>query len=269
MARSTSSTIGKFVLGLLVAVLILVLVAEFGLRWFVGKELRDGFRAEAQEQGTTLSEDPTIAFGASPLLVSAVRGVIPEVEITTPSTLSITQGELPEITGSPAAHVELTDLRISDPDNPVAAHMVTTTEVPEDYLLATIQRSMAEQQSGAEGMGALVQGLIQVTDLTANPAGNTLDVEFTDGAATLNLTPVPVDGRLTFEATGASLFGFDLPEQVTDMISRGLAEGVTDQNAQVNIDTFEVIDNGARVVVSGENLNLNAIAGSASAVEQR
>jgi len=269
MARSTSSTIGKFLLGLLVAVLILVLVAEFGLRWFVGKELRDGFRAEAQEQGTTLSEDPTIAFGATPLIVSAVRGVIPEVEITTPSTLSITQGELPEINGSPAAHVQLTDLRISDPDNPVAAHMVTSTEVPEDYLLATVQRSMAEQQSGTEGVGALVQGLIRVTDITANPAGNTLDVEFTDGAATLNLTPVPVDGQLTFEATGASLFGFDLPEQVTEMITRGLAESVTDQSGQVRIDSFEVIDNGARVVVSGDNLNLNSIAGSTSAVEER
>jgi len=94
-------------------------------------------------------------------------------------------------------------------------------------------------------------------------------VEFTDGAATLNLTPVPVDGQLTFEATGASLFGFDLPEQVTDMITRGLAESVTDQSGQVRIDSFEVIDNGARVVVSGDNLNLNSIAGSTSAVEQR
>lgn len=53
------------------------------------------------------------------------------------------------------------------------------------------------------------------------------------------------------------------------MITRGLAESVTDQSGQVRIDSFEVIDNGARVVVSGDNLNLNSIAGSTSAVEQR
>lgn len=65
-ARSASSTIWKFIVGLLVALLIMLFVAEFGLRWFIGNELRSSFEAQAAEDGVTMTEDPTISFGATP-----------------------------------------------------------------------------------------------------------------------------------------------------------------------------------------------------------
>ncbi|WP_042620638.1 LmeA family phospholipid-binding protein [Corynebacterium marinum] len=247
-ARSASSTIWKFIVGLLVALLIMLFVAEFGLRWFIGNELRSSFEAQAAEDGVTMTEDPTISFGATPLILSAVRGTVPEVEVTTPSTLQIT-GQ--EVLGQPGAHVVLTDLDISDRDNPVAARMVTVAEVPEEFLLATIQQSMEDGGGG---------DLIGVSDVTANPAEGTLDIEFNSGVAVLNLRPTPVDGQLTFEASGGSLLGFNLPSQVTGLITAGLQEGVKEQAGQFTIDEFEVIDGGARLRLSGENVALSEVA---------
>ena len=243
------ASVWKFLVGVLVGLLVLLLVVEFGLRWFIGNELRSSFAEQAAADGVTMEEDPTIAFGSTPLVLSAVQGTIPDVEITTPSTLQATdQGFL----GQPGAHVVLTDLDISDTDNPVAAHMVTTTEVPDEFLLDTVQRAMREE--GADG------GLVQITGLTANTVDNTLDLEFNGGAAVLNLIPRPVDGNLTFEAAGASLFGFGLPQQVSDLITRGLQQGVQEQAGDFRIDAFDVIDGGARLQLSGENVALSEVA---------
>lgn len=267
MSRSTTSVIWKVIVGFLVAVLVLLLLAEFGLRWFIGNELRSGFRENAEQSGVVLEEDPTIGFGATPLVFAAVSGNIPEVEMTTPSTLVVNrQGEIPEISGAPAANITLSDLNISDPQNPIAENMVTTTEASEDFLLATVQRSMAEQSG--EGMGGqLVQELIQITDIRSNIADGTLDVEFTNGAAHLNLRPVPTDGQLSFEATGASLFGFTMPEEVTRVITNSLQQGLAEESADLSIDAFEIIDGGVRIQVSGTNVNLSDVADSASAIE--
>lgn len=246
-ARSASSAIWKFIVGLLVALLVLLLVAEFGLRWFMGNELRTEFREQAAREGVELTEDPTVSFGATPLILSATRGNIPEVEVTTPSTLQVT-GQ--EIIGQPGTHVILNDLLISDPDNPVAGRMVATTEVPDEYLLAVIQQSMEEENAG---------GLLQITGITSDAAAGTLNVEFNSGMAELNLSPTPVDGQLTFVATGASLFGFDLPGQVTDMITASLREGVAEQAAGFTIEEFTVIEGGARMRLSGENVPLSEV----------
>ncbi|RSZ64496.1 DUF2993 domain-containing protein [Corynebacterium hylobatis] len=229
------------------ALLVLLLVAEFGLRWFMGNELRTEFREQATREGVELTEDPTIAFGATPLILSAPRGTIPEVEVTTPSTLQVT-GQ--EIIGQPGTHVVLNDLLISDPDNPVAGRMVATTEVPDEYLLAVIQQSMAEENAG---------GLLQLTGVTSDVAAGTLNIQFNNGMAELNLSPTPVDGQLTFVAAGASLFGFDLPGQVTDMITAALREGVAEQAAGFTIEEFTVIEGGARMRVSGENVPLSEV----------
>lgn len=246
-ARSASSAIWKFLVGILVALLVLLLVAEFGLRWFMGNELRNEFREQAAREGVELTEDPTVSFGTTPLILSATRGNIPEVEVTTPSTLQVTDQE---IIGQPGTHVVLNDLQISDPDNPVAGRMVATTEVPDEYLLAVIQQSMEEENAG---------GLLQITGITSDAAAGTLNVQFNGGMAELNLSPTPVDGQLTFVATGASLFGFDLPGAITDMITAALREGVAEQAAGFSIEEFTVIEDGARMRVSGENVPLSEV----------
>lgn len=241
------ASVWKFLVGILVAILVVVLAAEFGLRWFIGNELRSGFRDQAAADGVTLEEDPTVSFGASPLVVSVLRGTIPTVDLSIPSTLQISdQG----IAGQPAAVATLTDLDLSDRQNPVAAHLVTTAEVPDEYLLATVQQSMRAENADS---------FIQVTDLTSNPAEGAVDLAFNNGVATLTLVPTPVDGDLTFQASGASILGFDLPRQVSDAISLGLREGVQQQAGGFRIDAFEVVEGGARLTLSGENVALSQI----------
>ena len=248
-ARSASSAIWKFLVGLLVALLILLLVAEFGLRWFIGNELRTSFEEQAAQDGVTLEEKPSISFGATPLVLSAVRGTVPEVELTSPSTLQI-RGQ--EVLGQPGAHITLNDLDISDTNNPVASHMTAVTEVPEEFLLTTIQRTMVE-----EGVDS---GFIQISGLTADPAAGSLALEFNGGAAVLDLIPRPVDGTLSFEAAKASLFGFELPSQITGLITTGLQQGVQEQAGQLRIDAFDVVDGGVRLTLSGDNVALSEVA---------
>ena len=246
-ARSASSAIWKFIVGILVALLVILLVAEFGLRWFIGNELRSSFREQAALDGVTLEEDPTVAFGATPLVFSVVSGTIPHVEISIPSTLRITDQE---ILGQPAAVATLTDLDISDTSDPVAAHLVTTAEVPDEYMLAMVQHSMRAGHA---------DGFIQISDLQSNPAEGTLDVSFNNGIAVLNLVPTPVDGNLTFEAVGASLFGFDLPRQVSDVITQGLQQGMQDQTGDFRVETFEVVDGGAQLTLTGRDVALSRV----------
>ncbi len=271
MARSSGSTVWKVIVGILVAILLLVLVAEFGLRWFIGHQLRSSFNQQAEETGVVVEEDPSISFGATPLVLSILGGSINEVNVTTPSTLDITypggDSSLPEISGQPAADIDITDLDISDTDNPVAGRLVTTAEVPDEFLLATIQRQMAEQQGEVTNPAtSFMQELITITDITSNPAESTLDVEFTRGAAVLTLQPIAVDGQLTFEATNAALFGFSLPDQVADGITRALQDGVSEQVGQLGVENFEVIDGGVRIRVAGENVNLSDLSGNGGQV---
>ncbi|WJY62408.1 hypothetical protein CATRI_01475 [Corynebacterium atrinae] len=268
MPRSSgSSLVWKILLGVLVAIMVVLLVAEFGLRWFIGNQLREGFREDAQANGVEVTEEPTISFGATPLVFTALSGNVKSVEIDTPSTVEITnQGDLPEIKGQPAAQLFLTDLDISDPNNPIAGSLRTTSEVSDDYLLATVQISMAEQMASSDSnVGTqLMQQLIKVTDITSNPSDNTIDVEFTDGAAQLSLRPIPQDGALSFEAIGATLFGFELPAQVTTMITDALKQALSDSTVEgMQIENIEVLDGSVRLTLTGQNVKLSEISGGA------
>lgn len=269
MAKSTGSKIWRVLVGILVLLLVLLVVAELGLRWFIGNQLRSTFEADAQEQGVTLEEDPSISFGATPLVFSVLGRNIPQMEMTTPSTLQIEYPDgpnsIPEVNGSPAAMVNITDLDITDPNNPVAGTMNTTTEIPEDMILAMIQQSTAASQEGSDPTdfgAAIVQELVKVTDVSTQPDTNTLDVEFTGGAAVLSLEPRVENGELLFQATNANLFGFDLPEQVTGMITSALEKGMQDATGDMEITEFTVIEGGIRVSIRGENLPLSELSGT-------
>lgn len=257
-------------MGILVALLILAIVAEIGLRWFIGQQLRSSFDQQAQEQGITVEEDPEISFGASPLIFGILGQNISQVDVSTPSTLEINypdgENAPPEIQGSPAATVNLEGLDISDPNNPTAETMTTTTQIPEDMILAMIQRETAQSGNSQDtGYGeAILQQLVQVTDVTANPDNNALDVEFTGGAAVLSLQPQLADGGLTFAVSNAQLFGIDLPQQATDAITSALERGVQNATGDMEIRDFSVIEGGIEMTISGQNVPLSDAASQAS-----
>lgn len=262
MSKSSTSTVWKVILAVLVGILILVLVVEIGLRWFVSSQLRSQFE-EAAPDTAVVQEEPTVSFGPYPLVVSLLMRNIPSLEMTTPSTLRLDQEP---ITGSPAAQIEIEDLSMSH--DPVAGRLLITTELPDDYVEEILRRELNEAldsgEADSEVTGILTE-LISITDVAANPAENTFDVVFTDGVLSLELQPVMVDDQLTFEAASVSLFSFELPSRVTEMVTGMLAEGFQQEvTSELSIQEFTVIPNGFRITATGENVNFNELAGQVS-----
>ena len=243
--KSAGATAWKIIVGVLVAVLIIVLLAEFGMRWFTAKQMKDQFHAAAEEDGIEVSEEPTISFGSSPLIFGVLKGEVSQLEMHTPSTLQI-NGNV--ITGQPEATIDMEGMTLSD--DPVARHMVATTLIPEDYLLITFQDAIADQ-SGVDMLRDVV-----VTDITANGEQGVLDFQLGGGLATISLQPTAVDGQLHLEATESTLFGISLPEEATQSISEGLSKGMQEQfTGDLAIEDVTIEDGAVSIRVAGDNVN--------------
>lgn len=245
--KSAASLAWKVFIGVLVTLLIVILLAEFGLRWFMSNQLKEQFSASAQQQGVTTDAEPEVSFGPSPLIFGILSGRIAQVDMSTPSTLEITDSE---IKGQPAADIHIEGMTIEQ--NPVADRMVTTTAMPDDYLLVMFQDAIATQ-SGVDALRNMV-----VTDLRATAADDAITAEFGGGLATLSLKPSARDGQLALEATNSTLFGMNLPEQATNSISQALSESMEGQlSQQLRIDAVQVLDGEIELTVSGDNVPLN------------
>ncbi|BAU94795.1 hypothetical protein N24_0533 [Corynebacterium suranareeae] len=264
MAKSKKSALPKVLLTIVVILLLLVLVAEFGLRYMIGKQLKDEFQAQASNQGISATEEPSISFGASPLLLGIVQGNISEVTINTPDTLNITnQGDVPTIDGTPEATVQLQDLDISDRNNPVADHLTLTTFAPDDFILATVQQQMSQAAAGngeSAGLASqLIQELVKITDVTSNAENQSVDVEFTDGAARASLRPIILNGQLAFEVIDSQLFGFGLPDEVSQMLTDAVQSSIQEVAGGLQIQTIDVADGGINVTLTGEKINVQTL----------
>lgn len=267
VAKSSRSVFPKVLITIVVVLLILMLVAEFGLRWFIGNELKSEFSKQVEEQGITVEEEPTISFGASPLLLGLAQGSINEVTVDTPETIQIThpggEGSTPEINGTPQATIVLNDLGIRDTDNPIADTMNLTTFASDEFILATVQREMAqatEGNGGDSGLAArLVQELVKITGVTTNVENQAVEVEFTDGAARVNLRPIVLNGQLAFEVLDSQLFGMGLPEEISTMLTDGLQNSVQEVAGGLQISGIEVAEGGINIDLTGQNINVRTL----------
>lgn len=267
-----TSKLGKTLLGIIVGVIVLLLVAEFGLRWYIGKQLGD------QMQASSTGEKASVSFGASPLLLGMATGKIPEVTVDSPSTVTITAGtagEAPTITGQPESHVTMKDLDFAANDNATAGSVDMVTTMTDEYLLAVVQRQMAENNSGATGTtlngatgdqldlgalaGQLIQQLVTVTGITSDPANGTVDVQITNGAAALTLRPQAQDGKLTFTAKNASIFGVSLPTEVSDALTQGFSQKLQEIGPGLSLADVTVVDGGVKIHVVGTNVPLSSL----------
>ena len=247
--KSGGSLAWKIVVGVLVALLIIILIAEFGLRWFISNQMTEEFKNSAKEEGIEATEDPSVSFGGSPLLFGLMRGSISQMDMTTPSTLQI---EGSQIKGQPASEIHVEDMS-TDADNPVAGFLRATTTVPDDYLLASFQKGISDQ-SGSETIGNMV-----VTEITANDQSDELEVKFGGGLASLSLEPSAHDGKLEINATEASIFGLSLPEQATSAISDALQDGMSEQLVanDMQVESVDVGDGKLTLTITGTDVPMN------------
>lgn len=269
------------VLGVTVGVIVLLaVVAEVGLRWYIGGQVNAQFHEEVANQGVSEAPDADVAFGAKPLVLGLVASSVPQAEINLPETLRITQPQndpAPQIAGTPAVHVTARGLDVSHPKDPVAQDFRATTRLPEDFLLAVVQQGLAEAALGGSGssegnfIGGLLRQLIKVTNVTADKTAGALDIEFTNGAAVLTMRPELDDGWVTFRVTNTTLFGIELPAEVSKQISAAL-EGVVREQAELArplvIEDVRIIDDAAVVTVYGEDVALSSLASMEERVEQ-
>lgn len=277
MRSHTSNKPIKILAGIVAVIIVVLLVAEFGLRWFVGNQLANSM--EAQEG----DDKASISFGAQPLLWGLATKNLNNVEIWTPNSLAITypeSSEIPEISGTPETTITLSDVDMSNPDSPVAGHLTMRTLATDEFLLATIQREQANDQQSSQQQGnpfeggelsledlagGFIQNLVKITGITSNAASGTVDVQITNGAAALTLRPEVTDGQLGFVAENASLFGFELPESVSDALSKALSEGVGETaGTGMTVTNVEVVDGGVDLTVDGDNVNLTELSQSSS-----
>ncbi|WP_293770583.1 DUF2993 domain-containing protein [uncultured Corynebacterium sp.] len=241
--NSAASKAWKIIVGILVGLLILILIAEFGLRWFMASQMTKQFESEGGGKAE-------VSFGSSPMLLGLAQGSLPEMNVSTESTLRI-DGE--NISGQPAADIHIEDMSVSG--DPVAGHLTTSTTLPDDYLLATLQKGIADK-AGNDTLGDVV-----ITDLVANQASGDVSVEFAGGLFSLTLVPEAKDGRLAFTATSSKILAWNLPDEVTSKISETLTNGMQDQltTGDMTMDSVTVGDGEISLTMSGNNVNLNEL----------
>ena len=128
-------------------------------------------------------------------------------------------------------------------------------ELPDEFLLATIQQQMAANppSTGSALGDALLKQFVRISNLTSTAASGTVDVEFTDGAATLGLAPRGAAGSRPVRGPPAQRLGVGVPPELVDAISESLADAARDAAGQMNVDKLEVKDGLIELTVSQDN----------------
>lgn len=233
-------TAWKVVLSIIVAVLLLFIVAEAGIRAFV-----------AHQVTSQAPEGTSVSFGASPVTIGLLGGKFPHMTVDQQSDLQI-NGD--QITGNPASVVDMDNVRLNNGE-PVAESVRLTTELPNDFV-----RAMLNQQIQDQIGDNFLANVITVSDVVSNEDAGTFSIVFTSGAAGIELQPEMRDGQLTFKARSTELFGFALPDDVADAISSAMSQGVAQEaTGGMSVEDFTVIPGGLRVTVSGENVNFKEL----------
>lgn len=240
-------TAWKIIVGILAALLVLLIVAEIGVRMFLTNQITNGVEQQTAGQAAVVSE-PDVSFGSQPVTLGLLTGSLPHLTVTTPSTLQV-NGDA--ISGEPGATIAMDRVKIVSGE-PVAEAFTLTTELPNDFLRATLNQSLREQL----GSNRWLDSLITVSEVTTDPASGTFTVMFTSGVAGIELRPVQTGGNVSFEAESTQLFGFNLPNEVAGIINNSLKEGMASfGDSQLRLTNVAVTPGGLQMQMSGENVN--------------
>lgn len=259
MEGMRNSKVSKILLSIVAVILVLGLIAEFGLRWFIGNQIAEDLSS------STTGEKAKVSFGASPLIFSLPQQRIPSLTVDSPSTVTITSngsGQPPTIDGQPELHLVLKDFALTE-TNPTAGSLEMTTLLSDEYLLASIQSNMTPQQATGDSIEELASQfltqLITVTAIKSNPSDGTMDVELTQGAMSLKLRPEVTNGGLGFTATEAAAFGMSLPEEIANAITDAFSQNVQSFGDGLSLESVEVADGGLRLHITGTNVPLSQL----------
>lgn len=253
----------KVLIGLLLVIVLLVALAEFGVRWFLKDQIKTSFKEQQQESGVSKSVDPEVSLGASPVLLGMLQGKIPQMEIDLPSTLDITyEGQdksKPKVSGDPAIHMEMRDMKMDgdNPDSAVVGDLSLRTTIPKEMLLAQAAKGARE---GSDESDNPLSGFIQLTDVAPNPDKQTLTFELTGGLATFEMKPVVEDGKMKMDMDSASVLGINLPDSFSQQMETQMEDTVpADIGGGLEFDSVNVTDQGLDVSLHGTDVDLSEL----------
>jgi hypothetical protein len=278
----------KILVAVVIVILLLIAAAEFGLRAYLKGTVADEMRSSAQDKGVELSADPEVSFGSAPLIGGLIRGKIPELTMSLPSSLSVkyqdSDQSKPVVTGQPAVKATMKDVETGG-DNGTIGSLTVDTTLPPEYLLAEVQKAMSEGDgaggTGGTGSGSAGQsgrpaqdaapnplaGLMKVDGVEPNTADQTLDVRIAGGLATVAMKPSVTDQGFIMEVADVKLLGFSLPDSLTDSLKDSLQQSI-DQSDNLQITAAEITDAGLKVRLTGHDVTMDDLADDASGFSQ-
>ena len=248
-------SVGKVLLSIVLVIIVLLFIAEFGLRMMISNQLKQDYESAG-------GQSASISFGTSPVLLGLVQGELGHVEINAPDSLVTNWNQDKtevEIIGTPQLHTVLNGLSLTDPDNPTAKSLEMETLISNEGLHAMLVQGMNKNQSEAPNdfAAGILKQLVKITGVSTQAANNTITVEFSDGAASIDLQPEASSGTVKFTATNTSLFGVELPAGVSDALTQALDQGVNQLGTNgLTVESITVEDGGVRIAMSGNNINL-------------
>lgn len=245
--RSSSVKVLPTVIGVIVVVAIIAVIGEIGVRMFMSKEIANGYRASAQEQGITVNEDPEVSFGSHSVLVALATKTLPELTLNTPHTLEVNNPAAlsgqPEIKGDPAAEVHMTNVDLNNREDPTAENTRINVTIPPGLIQALINRD-----SG-----------LRVSSLQPLPAEGLFNVEFSSGFATSKVRPIVNGGNISIDLEGGSLFNLNL-----DGLAKWIGQNTNtlfsyDIGHGLSVEEASVTDGGLALTLTGANLPMSTV----------
>lgn len=263
-ATQKTGTWWKILGGLIAVILVLLLLAEFGLRWYIKDNISNSLKEEAISSGVQLREDPDVTLGKAPLLLGVAQGKIPELNMTIPSTLQVSyennDQSRPVVKGNPEVTMNAKDITGTSKDEMVMGSLDVTTLMPTDAMLAQAQASMNESKANGEGLEGIMAELLKVTDINTDEEAQTLIFQLGGGIADLVLKPEVVNGELSMQAEDVRVLGFSLPSGITKSLEKQLADQAAEAGRAMGEDMkmkdVHVERDGLHVTMHGTNVNL-------------
>ncbi|MBN4927110.1 hypothetical protein IEU95_09720 [Hoyosella rhizosphaerae] len=227
----------KLVFSLAVILVIVAAASEAATRYFVGKDIRDPLSESWQSSVST-------SFGFTPLLPALLDDRIADLSI---DSGTIGTGTL---RGSTLL-IDLSDVNISDRENPVAGTVEVTAQVATDTIFEAIQAQ------GGGGVALLPGVTVSIDGVTAHPDRDALAVEMMGGTASVDMVPRINGGDVVVDIGQAQILGLPLPSAIAQAIQGGATEPVAALPDSLRADSVRVTDYGVEVRLVGDNVPLS------------
>lgn len=265
--------LGRVLVGLLALVMVGLVVAEFGARWYMRDEITTELRDYAAASGVELVAEPEVHFGWEPVILGLARGSVPKMDMVIPSSLDVSYVDndrsKPIVKGDPEVRLvgeDITPHRTSAggqaTENATVGTLDVSTSIPDELMLAEVQRAIQEKVTQAGG-NPLVK-MLNITEIRPNSHEQVLEVFINDRLASVQVRPVVTQGQVAFEVQDAKVLGISLPSNFTSALQTALGNSAQRAPVPAGLDfqSARVTDQGLDLQLSGRNVDLKAMTSS-------